>query len=90
VAERYALGQATAEELATARAAAVDAQENASSVARVAVMAAENSVADITTENAAWTAAKLAMYETQIAGREAQAAWLRANTMPDFVKVNHE
>jgi hypothetical protein len=68
VAERYANGLATDQELAAARSAARDAADAAWSAARSAARDAAD---------AAWSAA-------WSAARERQAAWLRANCKPNF------
>jgi hypothetical protein len=114
VAERYAHGQATDEELAAARAAADAAWSEADgtlsyaysaaveaatkSVARAAKTAAWV-VAEAEAEAAAGAAARDAVDDAAgnaeyraayVAAQDIQAAWLRANTKPNFRKVNHE
>jgi len=69
-AERFARGEATAEELSAAESAARSAAESAArSVAESAARAAAGS--------AAWSAA-------ESAARSAQVKWLRKNTIPNF------
>ena len=98
IAERYAYGEATDEELSAAWDAASDAAQAAAeaaaeaaakdaawdaawaaawAAARDAAWAADRTAA----EAAAWAAAEAA---AQAAARDAQAAWLLANTTPNF------
>lgn len=69
-AERFAHGEAPAEELSAARAASV------------AAWAAKSTASDAA-ECAAWAAASAT---NSVAARDAQSAWLRANTKPNFSK----
>lgn len=94
VAERFANGQATVEELAAARSAAWDAARAASaaSAARAAAWAAAWATALATAWDAAWDAGRATAWDAARDAREAawatawdaQAAWLRDNTKPSF------
>ena len=98
VAERYANGEATDEELAAARAAASAVFWAAASAAAIAADGAADraaaSAAAWTADSAAdWAAASAAaiaadgaanLAEASAAARTAQAQWLRENTKPNF------
>jgi hypothetical protein len=79
VAERYALGQATDEELAAARDAARDAAwaawDAAWDAARDAARAAARDAARAAARDAAWDAAWTAWDAARAAARDARAAW---------------
>jgi hypothetical protein len=88
VAERFAEGKATHEELAAARAAA-------SVAARAAASAAASAAARAAASAAAWAAASVAasaaamaaaMAAALAAARDKQAAWLIQNAPPDFTE----
>jgi hypothetical protein len=89
VAERYANGEATDEELAAAwaaawaaaRAAEDAAWAAASAAARAAASAAARAAASAADEAAAWAAARASSWS---GARGAQAQWLRENTKPNF------
>ncbi len=85
VAERYANGQASQEELAAAWAAALEAWEAAWASRTAARTAARTAVAVAWV--VAWTAWAVAREAREAAGGIAaiqQAAWLRKNTKPNF------
>lgn len=88
VAEKYANGQATDNELAAARAAAQDAARAAawaaaSDAASAAARAAQAAAGDASGA-AAWAAASATEWD---ATRAAQAAWLRSNAKPDWERA---
>jgi hypothetical protein len=101
VAEKFAHGQATDEELATARHAAMAAARDvARESAAVAWAAAKAKAADAAA--VAWAAAKAkavdavgyaawaaAWTAAEDAARDIQAAWLRANTKPNFKRRSY-
>ena len=95
VAERFANGQATNEELASAQDAAQDAARDAAweaarEAAREAVWAAQDAAQDAARDaagaarDAAWDAAWAARDAAWEAARQSQAVWLRTNTKPSF------
>ena len=90
VAERYANGEATKEELDVAWAAACDAAcEAARGATRDAARAAAWAAAWAAACAAAWAAARdaaraAAWAEDRAAARDAQAEWLQNNTQPNF------
>ncbi len=81
VAERFANGEATDQELAAARAAARVAWVASRAVADAAAYAAVRASVDAAAMESAWAAAWAA---DDAASRSAQADWLRANTRPNF------
>ena len=89
VAERYANGEATAEELAAAWDAAWDARDAAwaasdaaSDAASADACAAARAAAWDAARAAAWAAAWAAARDARAAAREKQAAWLLENAVP--------
>jgi len=100
VAERYAHGQATDAELTSAYVAAEDAAADALDKAikdeipydvRRAMLAAR-SATEQSALQAARTTATILLYTISDwqTVKNNQATWLRANTTPNFAKVNHE
>jgi len=81
VAERFAKGEATAEELSAARDAARDAASYAASDAARAASDAASDAAWSAARDAAWSAARSAARD---AARSKQADWLRKNAAPNF------
>jgi hypothetical protein len=89
IAERYANGKATAEELEAARAAAWAAAwaaaGEAAGEAAWAAGAAARAAAREAAGKAAWAAARAAEEAGRAAAGAAQTQWLRQNTQPNFV-----
>jgi hypothetical protein len=80
VAEKFANGEATPEELAAAWTAARDAARDAGRYAALAARAAASDAAS----DAAWAASDAAWVAARDAARDAQCDWLRKNTTPNF------